>query len=719
MNGSSASFECGVGAEVKGPASTHKVEIEDVVVEFPFQPYPVQTAYMESVIKCLNYAKFGLLESPTGTGKTLSLLCSSLAWLQTHKVARAKLKLESGGLESTAPATRIIYASRTHSQLTQVISEFSSTAYKHFPSAVLGSRDQLCINPAVLNMKNIDKNILCRSKLKAKSCEYYNKYEKDIDRILSNVDPCQNDDIENLKKMGHKQKICPYYYSRNSSSRADIVFLPYNYLFDAKIRKTLNIELDSAVIILDEAHNVLRNCEDANSFTFDAKDIAVAITELDYVIKIFDNESLLENLESAEFTVPEICSLKEIIIKFENELISLRENSIQDYNGDKIHEILESSGINNENASEVKDILGKVFNFLTSASLVGGQAKGRGTGAISSVLNLVFQDNSNTKELLKSYFKLHIDKNVQKNSFQSSNNKNTIFNLWCFSPGFCMKSLIETGIRSIILTSGTLKPMDSFCSELLTDFQVKLQNNHIITNQQILVRVAPNGVDNSPLSSAYLTRSDPKYLNSLGFSILKIFRSVPDGVLIFFPSYTVMNSCIEYWQNTSSLWTAMQANKPIFIEPKEKGILPQVVDDYKASIRSSSGASFMAVMRGKVSEGIDFADKDARVVIITGIPFPNVKDSRIELKRKYLDLRRGLDPTNLTGNDWYNLEAYRAINQAIGRVIRHKNDFGAILFLDRRFSGSNVKSQLSDWIQPGFAISDKFNTLLNEMKEFF
>ncbi|CAB4064895.1 RTEL1 [Lepeophtheirus salmonis] len=353
MNGSSASFECGVGAEVKGPASTHKVEIEDVVVEFPFQPYPVQTAYMESVIKCLNYAKFGLLESPTGTGKTLSLLCSSLAWLQTHKVARAKLKLESGGLESTAPATRIIYASRTHSQLTQVISEFSSTAYKHFPSA----------------------NILCRSKLKAKSCEYYNKYEKDIDRILSNVDPCQNDDIENLKKMGHKQKICPYYYSRNSSSRADIVFLPYNYLFDAKIRKTLNIELDSAVIILDEAHNVL------------------------------------QNLESAEFTVPEICSLKEIIIKFENELISLRENSIQDYNGDKIHEILESSGINNENASEVKDILGKVFNFLTSASLVGGQAKGRGTGAISSVLNLVFQDNSNTKELLKSYFKLHIDKN--------------------------------------------------------------------------------------------------------------------------------------------------------------------------------------------------------------------------------------------------------------------------------------------------------------------
>lgn len=34
----------------------------------------------------------------------------------------------------------------------------------------------------------------------------------------------------------------------------------------------------------------------------------------------------------------------------------------------------------------------------------------------------------------------------------------------------------------------------------------------------------------------------------------------------------------------------------------------------------------------------------------------------------------------------YNLEAFRAVNQAIGRVIRHKNDFGAVLLLDKRFA---------------------------------
>ena len=37
----------------------------------------------------------------------------------------------------------------------------------------------------------------------------------------------------------------------------------------------------------------------------------------------------------------------------------------------------------------------------------------------------------------------------------------------------------------------------------------------------------------------------------------------------------------------------------------------------------------IAVCRGKVSEGIDFADNQARAVITLGIPYPNFKDLQV------------------------------------------------------------------------------------------
>ena len=39
----------------------------------------------------------------------------------------------------------------------------------------------------------------------------------------------------------------------------------------------------------------------------------------------------------------------------------------------------------------------------------------------------------------------------------------------------------------------------------------------------------------------------------------------------------------------------------------------------------------------------------------------------------------------LTGEEWYTQQASRAVNQAVGRVIRHRHDFGAIIFCDERF----------------------------------
>jgi len=100
---------------------------------------------------------------------------------------------------------------------------------------------------------------------------------------------------------------------------------------------------------------------------------------------------------------------------------------------------------------------------------------------------------------------------------------------------------------------------------------------------------------------------------------------------------------------------------------------------------TQTGAIFFAVCRGKVSEGLDFADENARAVITVGIPFPSFKDIQVELKRKYND-SHAQSRNLLTGAQWYEIQAYRALNQALGRCIRHVNDWGAIVLIDERFT---------------------------------
>ena len=56
-------------------------------------------------------------------------------------------------------------------------------------------------------------------------------------------------------------------------------------------------------------------------------------------------------------------------------------------------------------------------------------------------------------------------------------------------------------------------------------------------------------------------------------------------------------------------------------------------------------------------------------------------------------------PQTLDGKSWYQQQAIRAVNQAIGRVLRHKNDYGAILLCDERFAYSSNRSHLSSWIR--------------------
>ena len=97
---------------------------------------------------------------------------------------------------------RIIYASRTFTQLQQVAHEVRKTAF--VPRTVLlGSREKLCINTELGNLSNMMRTQACK-KMNL-DCKY--RSEKHKEPLL----PHESYDIEELHEIGKNLKVCPYY----------------------------------------------------------------------------------------------------------------------------------------------------------------------------------------------------------------------------------------------------------------------------------------------------------------------------------------------------------------------------------------------------------------------------------------------------------------------------------------------------------------------------
>uniref|UniRef100_A0A667WJ51 Regulator of telomere elongation helicase 1 n=1 Tax=Myripristis murdjan TaxID=586833 RepID=A0A667WJ51_9TELE len=703
--------------------------LNGVTVKFPFTPYECQKDFMTKVLECLQKKVNGVLESPTGTGKTLCLLCATLAWRENFKdtISARKIAERLGGAEmfpntplsswGTAATDafytdvpKIIYASRTHSQLAQVITELKSTSYRP-KTCVLGSRDQLCINPEVMRQESVH--------IKVQELQHEKSTDKEcVNSIL---------DVEDLVKFGNKQRACPYYLSRSLKQQADIIFMPYNYLLDPKSRRAHNIELKGAVVIFDEAHNVEKMCEESTSFDLTPYDLASAINAVDKLLveqakdavsEDFNAETLNSGLKMEITTIAKI-KLQDFEIHF-SLCVSLSPSS-DTCTHSFIYELFERAHLNYDTKTVIFEALDQIISYLSGRQLVffNGMTMPLGIILYLSVASAILygwllqvhihQDTSHHKK----------KQNTDIWATSSSNKQGNILSYWCFSPGFSMQDLVNQSVRCIILTSGTLSPLSSFTSEMRIPFPVTLENSHVIQKDQIFVSIVDQGPDGVRLSSAFDRRFVPENMASLA----NMSRVVPHGLLVFFPSYPVMEKTLEFWRANGHA-SRIDTIKPMFIEPRGKGTFTEVIDGYYSKINDpvSKGGSFFAVCRGKASEGLDFADTFGRGVIITGLPFPPKLDPRVILKMQFLDdmCRKKVPGMKyLSGQVWYKQQAFRAVNQAIGRVIRHREDYGAIFLCDERFKNSGARDQLPSWLKPHLRQYDNFGYLVRDVTQFF
>ncbi len=75
--------------------------------------------------------------------------------------------------------------------------------------------------------------------------------------------------------------------------------------------------------------------------------------------------------------------------------------------------------------------------------------------------------------------------------------------------------------------------------------------------------------------------------------------------------------------------------KKLFFETKNRNFWSQF-KRYKEACQDKGGIFFL-IFRGKYSEGLDFKNELARMVIIMGIPFSNMIDFNLKAKKEYFE----------------------------------------------------------------------------------
>ncbi|XP_018915007.2 Fanconi anemia group J protein homolog isoform X1 [Bemisia tabaci] len=639
---------------------------------------------------------------------------------------------------------KIYFGTRTHKQIEQIIKELKKTAYKDTRMTILSSREHTCINnmDTEFQMRKKqrqwrNKTELCKDLLDPRQgmgCMYKVNVERiNAHRKLENDYSFPNVwDIEDFVNLGKAKKACPYFAARDIAVTADIIFCPYNYLIHPLIRKSMEINLKGEIMILDEAHNIEDVCRDSASLTVHLNDLTSFMQECEKAAEsgnfpeehaqmrsfvkllvdwIKDNTEKVQHLDDFN-SGHAVWNGTQILASFENAGITLEEFDLFRASANEINKPIDPKEVNPSHISVSS----------TSKSISDG---------LSETLPYIFN------EVTRNSFRVLLDKKMDSNfsnefeepeadssgwvgrAERRGRNFTTSWkyslNIYCLHPAVAFKEINES-LRSVILTSGTLSPIESFQSELGAEFPIRLEAAHVIDKSQVWIGALSCGPRRIQLESTYQKTATYEFQDELGRVILEVCKKVPFGVLCFLSSYTLLEKLVNRWESTGLL-DEISEHKYILIEPRRMDHLQTVMEKFYEYVQEK-GALFFAVFRGKVSEGINFSDNYARCVISVGIPYPNAKDNLVKLKKDFNNEFRLKNNDILSGDKWYQIQAYRALNQALGRCIRHKNDWGAILLIDHRFSRKQNVEGLSKWIKNMIGYYPEWNGMIQSITNF-
>lgn len=121
--------------------------------------------------------------------------------------------------------------------------------------AVLGSRDQLCPNPALSDCAGKEKQKRCQCMVENDDCKYYKKFVEKKNLIVELPAKSKRGyyDIEDWMKEGTQEKFCPFFASRSTLSDAQLIVVPYEVALDPKSFLLLEPYIKDSIIIVEDA----------------------------------------------------------------------------------------------------------------------------------------------------------------------------------------------------------------------------------------------------------------------------------------------------------------------------------------------------------------------------------------------------------------------------------------------------------------------------------
>ncbi|OWK16312.1 ERCC2 [Cervus elaphus hippelaphus] len=638
-----------------------KLNVDGLLVYFPYDYiYPEQFSYMLELKRTLDAKGHGVLEMPSGTGKTVSLLALIMAYQRAYPLE----------------VTKLIYCSRTVPEIEKVIEELRKllSFYEKqegeklpFLGLALSSRKNLCIHPEVTPLrfgKDVDGKChsLTASYVRAQyqrdsslpHCRFYEEFDVHGRQVPL---PTGIYNLDDLKAVGRRQGWCPYFLARYSILHANVVVYSYHYLLDPKIADLVSKELArKAVVVFDEAHNIDNVCIDSMSVNLTRRTLDRCQANLETLqktvlrIKETDEQRLREEYRRLVEGLREASAARETDAHLANPVLpdewyEVGTQSDPDpdlelsgrFCAERLRSLLHTLEI-----SDLTDFspLTLLANFAT---LVSTYAKG------FTIIIEPFDDRTPTIA-------------------------NPILHFSCMDASLAIKPVFER-FQSVIITSGTLSPLDIYPKIL--DFHPVTMATFTMT----LARVCLCPMIIGPVIRNY------------GNLLLEMSAVVPDGIVAFFTSYQYMESTVASWYEQGILEN-IQRNKLLFIETQDGAETSVALEKYQEACENGRGAILLSVARGKVSEGIDFVHHYGRAVIMFGVPYVYTQSRILKARLEYLR-----DQFQIRENDFLTFDAMRHAAQCVGRAIRGKTDYGLMVFADKRFARADKRGKLPRWIQ--------------------